>query len=88
MYALIYDDHDPTRPLKRVISTHRYRKTAEKALQKRMKRLGIKRPWECYTRIVWVDGHAKANDFLSPSIFFTWRDGEEIPWGELYSDAD
>jgi hypothetical protein len=87
MYALIYDEHDPARPLKRVISAHKSRKAAEKKLEERMKRLG-KRVWECHTRIVWVDGQVRANDFLNPSMFVTWRDGEKIPWGELYSDSD
>ncbi|KPJ74585.1 MAG: hypothetical protein AMJ54_16945 [Deltaproteobacteria bacterium SG8_13] len=87
MYALIYDDHDLARPLKRVISLHRSRKTAEKALFKRMKRLG-KRVWECHTRIVWVDGKVKTNDYLNSSMFSTWRSGEKIPWGELHSDSD
>ena len=87
MYALIYDEHDLSRPIKRVISVHRCRKTAENALSKRMKRLG-KRVWECNTRIVWVDGKVKTNDYLNPSMFSTWRPGEKIPWGELYSDSD
>ena len=55
MYALIYDDRDSAKPLKKVVSIHRSRRTAENALDKRMKRLG-KRVWECECRIVWVDG--------------------------------
>jgi hypothetical protein len=87
MYALIYDKHDLSQQSKRVISVHRSRETAEKALFKRMKNLG-KRVWECNTRIVWVDGKVRTNDFLKPSMFSTWRPGERIPWGELYSDSD
>jgi hypothetical protein len=87
MYALIYDNQNPAQLLKQVISVHRSRKTAENALFKRMKRLN-KRVWECYTRIVWVDGKVKTNDLLNPSMFSAWRKGEKIPWGELYSDCD
>jgi hypothetical protein len=87
MYALIYDEHDPTRPLKKVISVHRSRETAERALADRMKRLD--RPvWECNTRIVWVKGQVKANDILPPSAYRNWRPGEKIPWGETHSDTD
>ena len=87
MYVLIYDECDPSQPMKKVISVHRNRKTAEIALEKRMKRLG-KRVWECSTRIVWVDGRVKASDFLSPTSFMTWRPDETVPWGEMYSDTD
>lgn len=87
MYALIYDERDPSEPLKKVISVHRSRRTAEIALEKRMKRLG-RRVWECNTRIVWTEGKVKSSDFLSPSAFTTWRPGEKIPWGEQHSDSD
>ena len=87
MYALIYDKFDPNEPLKKVLSVHKSRGMAENALEKRMKRLG-KRVWECSSRIVWVEGRVRANDFLSPSSFSTWRSGERIPWGELHSDSD
>ena len=40
MYALIYDENDPKRPMKEVLSVHKSRETAEKALKQRMKRLG------------------------------------------------
>jgi hypothetical protein len=79
VYALIYDEHTPARPLKRLISAHRSRKAAENELEKRIKRLG-KRVWEGHMRIVWVDGHVEANDILRPSMFVSWRDGDKIPW--------
>ena len=87
MYALIYDERDPAQPMKKVISVHKSRQTAENALEKRKKDLG-RRVWECNTRIVWVDGRVKADEFLSPTSFNTWRPGEKIPWGNLYSDTD
>ncbi len=53
MYALIYDEFDPAKREKRVISVHKSRETAENALKKRQRKLS-RRAWECYTRIVWV----------------------------------
>ena len=87
MFALIYDEHDLVRPLKEVISVHKTRKSAEKALEKRMHKLG-KRVWECNTRIVWFDKKVKRGDFVSEKQFSTWRPEETIPEGELYSDTD
>ena len=87
MYALIYDDSDLSKPQKAVISVHRFRETAEKALKKRQQKLG-RRVWECNTRIVWVGRAVKAGESLAPEEFETWRPGEKIPVGELYSDAD
>ena len=87
MYALIYDEHDPNKRLKQVISVHRTREAAEKALQKRQKSLK-RRVWECETRIVWVKGKVKAGDYILPDSFSTWRPGEKIPEGELYPDGD
>ena len=87
MFALIYDEYDLSKPRKKVVSVHRSRETAEKALETRMKKLGV-RVWECNTRIVWVKAHAKIGDFIKAADFETWRPGEEIPHGERYSDSD
>jgi hypothetical protein len=87
MYALIYDEHDLLKPQKKVISVHRSRETAEKALDKRMRTLG-RSIEECNTRIVWVAGKVRQGDTLTGSDFETWRPGENIPAGDLYSDTD
>lgn len=87
MYALIYDEHDPKQPLKQVLSVHRSRANAEKALEKRMRQLG-KRVWECYARIVWTEKRIRIDDWISPKDFSTWRPDEAVPYGELFSDAD
>ncbi len=50
MYALIYDEFDPAKREKRVISVHKTRVTAEKALTKRQHKLG-KRVWDCKMEI-------------------------------------
>jgi hypothetical protein len=42
LYALIYDEFDPAKREKEVISVHRTRETAEKALNKRQHKLGKK----------------------------------------------
>ena len=63
MFALIYDEYDLSKPRKKVISVHRRRDTAEKALDQRMKKLG-KRVWECNTRIVWANVDVAAGDFI------------------------
>lgn len=87
MYALIYDERDLMKPKKRVVSIHRTRATAEKALFIRMRKLG-KSIEECNTRIVWVKGKAVKGVYLQDSEFETWRPGEKIPEGELHSDMD
>ncbi|MFO7685342.1 MAG: hypothetical protein R6V60_04565 [Desulfobacterales bacterium] len=87
MYALIYDEHDFLKPRKEIISVHRSRKTAEKALEKRMRNLG-RTVEECNTRIVWVEGKAVKGHSISEADFKTWRPGERIPQGDLYSDTD
>jgi len=87
MYALIFDQYDLSKPRKKVISVHRSRETAEKALAKRQKQLG-KRVWECDTRIVWVERKVAAGDFIKVAEFDTWRPGERIPVGERYPDSD
>jgi len=87
MFALIYDEHDFTKKQKSVISVHRSRETAEKALERRMKKLK-KRVWECDTRIVWVKGKVHPGDYITSAQFSTWRPGEKIPTGEMYADTD
>ena len=71
MYALIYDEFDPTEREKKVISVHKTRETAEKALQKRQRELG-KKVWECHTRIVWVYDKVRADDRITSNGFDTW----------------
>lgn len=87
MYVLIYDKNATNGQQKKVLSVHRSRKTAEKALENRMKKLK-KRVWECKTRIVWVDGKVRSGDYIKPAQFSNWRPGEEVPWGEMHSDGD
>jgi len=87
MYALIYDENDPNQPMKEVLSVHKSRETAEKALKQRMKRL-CKRVWECHARIVWTEQRVRSKDLISAKNFSTWRPGEKIPVGERYTDSD
>ena len=87
MYTLIYDEHNLTKPLKKVLSIHKNREAAEIALQNRLQKLG-RRIWECHTRIVWTESNVKPGEFITPGQFSTWRPGESIPEGELYSDTD
>jgi hypothetical protein len=87
MYALIFDERHLSKLKKKVISVHRRRATAEMALAKRMRQLG-KSVEECNTRIVWVTGKAGKGVYLRDSEFETWRPGEKIPEGDLYSDTD
>ena len=87
MYALIYDEFDPAKREKRVISVNRTRETVEKALKKRQRQLGRK-VWECHTRIVWVHGRAHAGENITPNLFETWAPGEKIPAGDRIPDGD
>jgi hypothetical protein len=87
MYALIYDEFDPSEPEKKVISVHKTRKNAEKALQQRQHKLG-KRVWECYTRIVWAYDPVRTGDRITSKSFDTWAPGEEIPEGDRVPDGD
>ena len=87
MFALIYDTHELDKPLKRVISVHKSRQTAESALEKRMTRLG-KTVEECDTRIVWVKRKVQREDVVLDKDFSTWKPGEKIPYGETHSDTD
>jgi hypothetical protein len=87
MSALIYDEQDPSQPLREVLSVHKSRETAEKALKQRMKRLG-KRVWECHARVVWIDKRIRPKDLVAPKDFATWRPGEKTPVGERYTDSD
>ena len=87
MYALIYDEFEPLKREKKVISVHKTRETAEKALKARQQKLG-KRVWECNTRIVWVYDPVHSGDTLTPDSFDTWAPGEEIPEGDRVPDGD
>ena len=87
MFALIYDTHELDKPKKRVISVHKSRETAEKALAERKKRLG-KTVEECDTRIVWVKRKVQREDVVIDQDFSTWKPGEKIPYGETHSDTD
>jgi len=87
MYALIYDEHRLDRPQKKVLSVHDSRTEAETALQQRRQDLN-RRVWECHSRIVWVEKPIHSGDAVGPGEYETWRPGEAIPYGELYSDTD
>ena len=87
MYALIYDEFDPAQREKTVISAHKTRETAEKALKKRQHKLG-KRVWDCNTRIVWVYDRVHEGDTITPNSFDTWAPGENIPQGDRVPDGD
>ena len=87
MYALIYDEFDPATREKRVISVHKTRETADKALIKRRHKLG-KRVWECNTRIVWVYDQVHKGDTITAKSFDTWAPGEKIPEGDRVPDVD
>jgi hypothetical protein len=87
MYALVCETDDLSDPKVEVLSVHRNRNTAEAALEKRKKVLG-KKVWECNSKVVWIEGKVKAGSRVSPKDFATWRPGEKIPHGELYSDTD
>ena len=87
MFALIYDTHELDKPKKRVISVHKTRENAEKALEQRKHRLG-KTVTECETRIVWMNRKVKRDDYVIEKDFMTWKPGEKIPYGETHSDTD
>jgi len=87
MYALIFDEFDPAKREKKVISVHKSRRTAEKALRKRQRTLG-KRVWECNTRIVWLYERARQGDIITPSSFATWAPDEVVPQGDQVPDGD
>ncbi len=87
MYALIYDDRNLGQSEKKVISVHKTREKSEEALAQRQKNMG-KRVYECNTRVVWTDKDVAPGDAIGVKDFSTWRPGEDIPVGELNSDAD
>ena len=87
MYALINDESDPAQREKTVISAHKTRETAEKALKKRQHKLG-KRVWDCNTRIVWVYDRVHEGDTITPNSFDTWAPGENIPQGDRVPEGD
>ena len=70
-----------------MLSVHKNRETAEKALAKRIKKLG-KTVEESDTRIVWVKRKVRREDFVIDKDFSTWKPGETIPYGETHSDED
>jgi hypothetical protein len=87
MFALINDTYDLESSRKKVISVHKSRATAEKALERRKKQLG-KTTLECETRIVWIDQKIASGDMVTDRDFSTWKPEEAIPWGETHSDTD
>jgi hypothetical protein len=87
MYALIYDEHNLQKPLKKVISVHNNRQDANDAPEKRKKTLG-KKVWECNTRIVWTEKEVAGGDLVGPAEYGAWRPGEAIPEGEIRADSD
>ena len=87
MYALIEDDYDPTKRQKQVMSAHKSREAAQKALEKH--RIEVqKRVWECIHRIVWIEGQIRRGDRITPDAFETWGPHEEIPEGDRVPDGD
>jgi hypothetical protein len=87
MYALIYDDFDVSKPNKEVISVHKSRETAERALAKRRRKLGLS-TLECHTRIVWTDEKIRIGNYLMPGSYDTWAPNEKIPESEKVPDGD
>jgi hypothetical protein len=88
MYALIYDEYNLQMKQKRIISIHKTRENADKALNKRLKKMG-KKVWECNTRIVWVKGNRfKKGEQITPVDFETWGPNDKIPAGEYSTDSD
>lgn len=87
MYALIYDDRDSDKGRIKIISVHDTRDESDKALLQRQKDFG-RRVFECNTRIVWTEKTVKPGEFIKPKDFMVWRPEEDIPHGELFSDAD
>ena len=87
MYALIYDEFDLSKPEKEVISVHKFRETAEKALAKRRRKLGLT-TLECHTRIVWTDKKIRTGGILKPGMYDTWAPDEELPEHEKVPDGD
>ncbi len=87
MYALIYDEFEPSKREKKVISLHKTRETAEKALAFRQEKLG-KRVWDCNTRIVWLYHKTNTGDTVTPDTFDTWAPDEEIPESDKVPDGD
>ena len=87
MYALIYDEFEPSEREKKVISLHQTRETALKALTQRQLQLG-KRVWDCHTRIVWLYKKVDTGDTVTPDYFDTWAPDEKIPESEKVPDGD
>lgn len=87
MYALIYDDFDLSKPEKEVISVHKTREAADRALAKRRRKLGVS-TLECHTRIVWTDQKIRVGNILTPGLYDTWAPDEELPEYEKVADGD
>jgi hypothetical protein len=87
MYALIYDEFDRSKREKKVLSVHRTREAADKALEKRQHKMD-KRVWECSARIVWVYNQVRTGDTVTPDSFDTWAPDEKIPLGDRIPDGD
>jgi len=87
MYALIYDEFDQSKREKKVISVHRTREAADKALEKRQQKMD-KRVWECNARIVWVYNQVRTGETVTPDSFDTWAPDEKIPLGDRIPDGD
>jgi len=77
MFALIYDEFEPTKRQKKIVSVHKSRKTAEKVQSKRRKKLGLGF-LEDHTRIVWVEDRVRTGDTITPDRFDTLSPDEEI----------
>jgi hypothetical protein len=77
MYALIYDEFDPKKRNKKIVSVHKTRKTAEKVQAKRRKKLGLGFLKD-HTRIVWVEDRVRTGDTITPDRFDTLSPDEEI----------
>jgi hypothetical protein len=87
MYALIYDEFEPEKRDKKVISLHPDRKAAEKALKNRQNKLE-KRVWDCNTRIVWLYNKVNAGNTVTPDLFDNWAPNEKIPESDKVPDGD
>lgn len=86
MFALIYDTHELDEPFKNVLSLHKSRETAERALEKRMTRLG-KKVWECDTRIVWLKEKVNPGDGVTSQAFQPGVREKKFPMGSTTRTA-
>jgi hypothetical protein len=77
MFILIFDEFDPKKREKKIVSVHKTRKAAEKVQTKRRKKLGLGL-LEDHTRIVWVEDRVRTGDTITPDRFDTLSPDEEI----------